>query len=172
VTLVSGPVGLPDPPGVTVRRVESARDMLAEVEAALPVDIAVCAAAVADWRPAAARSGKLKKQPGRPPPPLELALNPDILQTLAQHRTLRPRLVVGFAAETDDLVANAEQKLARKGCDWILANDVGAKSGVFGGARNRVHLIRGDAPPEAWPEMTKHEVAVRLAARLAEALGA
>jgi phosphopantothenoylcysteine decarboxylase/phosphopantothenate--cysteine ligase len=170
VTLVSGPVSLPDPPGVAVCRVESARDMLAEVEAALPVDIAVCAAAVADWRPTAARAGKLKKTGGQGPAALELTTNPDILQTLSCHATLRPRLVVGFAAETDDLIANAQAKLERKGCDWILANDVGAGSGVFGGERNRVHLVRKAAAPEAWPEATKHEVAMRLVARLAEAL--
>jgi phosphopantothenoylcysteine decarboxylase/phosphopantothenate--cysteine ligase len=171
VTLVTGPVSLPDPPGVTVRRVESARDMLTEVEAALPVDIAVCAAAVADWRPTAERPGKLKKTDGQGPAALELTTNPDILQTLSRHGTLRPRLVVGFAAETDDLIANAQAKLARKGCDWILANDVGAKSGVFGGERNLVHLVQSAAPPEAWPEATKQEVATRLVTRIVEALG-
>ncbi len=170
VTLVTGPVTIPDPPGVTVRRVESARDMLAEVEADLPVDIAVCAAAVADWRPAAAAAAKLKKDQGGPEA-LELTLNPDILQTLARHATLRPRLVIGFAAETDDLLDNARAKLVRKGCDWLLANDVGAASGVFGGTRNTVHLVRGDAPPEAWPEMSKEAVAARLASRIAAAIG-
>jgi phosphopantothenoylcysteine decarboxylase/phosphopantothenate--cysteine ligase len=170
VTLVTGPVALPDPPGVTVRRVESARDMLAAVEELLPADIAVCAAAVADWRPADLAPAKLKKDKGVPAS-LPLALNPDILRSLAQHATLRPRLVIGFAAETEDLLENARTKLAGKRCDWILANDVGAGSDVFGGERNTVHLVRADRPPEAWPEMSKTGVAERLVQRIAEALG-
>ncbi len=170
VTLVTGPVTIADPPGLAVHRVESAREMLAAVEAHLPADIAVCAAAVADWRPATTATGKLKKERGVPEA-LPLALNPDILQSLARHATLRPRLVVGFAAETENLVANARSKLARKGCDWILANDVASGTGVFGGERNTVHLVGGDAEPEAWPEMSKADVARRLAARIAEALG-
>jgi phosphopantothenoylcysteine decarboxylase/phosphopantothenate--cysteine ligase len=170
VTLVTGPVALPDPEGVAVRRIESARDMLEAVEELLPVDIAVCAAAVADWRPAELAPAKLKKDKGVPAS-LPLALNPDILRTLAQHATLRPRLVVGFAAETENLLDNARAKLTRKRCDWILANDVGTGSGVFGGERNAVHLVRADRPAEAWPEMSKDEVAARLVQRLAEALG-
>ena len=170
VTLVTGPVTIPDPAGVAAHHVESARDMLAVVEEHLPADIAVCAAAVADWRPAAIAHGKLKKEKGVPEA-LALTLNPDILQTLARHATLRPRLVVGFAAETENLLENAAAKLARKGCDWLLANDVGGDSGVFGGERNTVHLVRGDTAPEAWPEMSKAEVAERLATRIAEAIG-
>ncbi len=170
VTLVSGPVSLEDPAGVAVRRVESAREMRDAVEAALPAAIAICAAAVADWRPAAAADAKLKK--GRSgPAALELVENPDILEGLGHHPEMRPELVVGFAAETDDLLANAAAKLERKGCDWILANDVGAGSGVFGGARNRVHLLSRDAPVESWPEMGKDELAARLVTRIAQRLG-
>ncbi|MBX6372642.1 MAG: bifunctional phosphopantothenoylcysteine decarboxylase/phosphopantothenate--cysteine ligase CoaBC [Acetobacteraceae bacterium] len=165
VTLVSGPVALPDPPGVTVRRVESARDMLAACEAALPADIAVCAAAVADWRVAAVAGQKMKKVPGQPPPPLALALNPDILATLSAHQQ-RPRLVIGFAAETEEVVANAVEKRRRKGCDWIVANDVSGD--VMGGEENAVHLVTGQGV-EDWPRMPKEEVARRLAARIAEA---
>lgn len=169
VTLVTGPVSIPDPEGVTVRRVESAREMLAAVEAALPVDIAVCAAAVGDWRPADVSAGKLKKETGGPAA-VELVENPDILQTLSRLGRDRPLLVVGFAAETDALIENATRKLAKKGCDWILANDVGAKTGVFGGERNTVHLVRADADSEAWPEMSKRDVAQELVRRIAEAL--
>jgi phosphopantothenoylcysteine decarboxylase/phosphopantothenate--cysteine ligase len=165
VTLVSGPVALADPPGVTVRRVESARDMLAACEAALPADIAVCAAAVADWRVAAAAERKIKKVPGQPPPPLALALNPDILATLAAHAR-RPRLVVGFAAETEEVVASAIAKRARKGCDWMVANDVSGD--VMGGAENAVHLVTAEGV-EDWPRLPKEEVARRLAARIAAA---
>jgi phosphopantothenoylcysteine decarboxylase/phosphopantothenate--cysteine ligase len=166
VTLVSGPVALADPPGVTVRRVESAREMLAACEAALPADIAVCAAAVADWRVAAAAGQKLKKVPGQAPPPLALALNPDILATLAAH-TQRPRLVVGFAAETENVVANAVAKRAKKGCDWIVANDVSGD--VMGGGENAVHLVT-EQGVEDWPRMPKEEVARRLAERIAAVL--
>ncbi|GGG47453.1 phosphopantothenate synthase [Caldovatus sediminis] len=165
VTLVSGPVALADPPGVTVRRVESAREMLAACEAALPADIAVCAAAVADWRVAAAAERKIKKVPGQPPPPLALALNPDVLATLAAHAR-RPRLVVGFAAETEEVVANAVAKRAKKGCDWIVANDVSGD--VMGGAENAVHLVTAEGV-EDWPRLPKEEVARRLAARIAAA---
>ncbi len=170
VVLVSGPVGLDDPPGVTVRRVESARQMAEAVEAALPAAVAVCAAAVADWRPAVAAEAKLKKGRSRPAA-LELVENPDILKGLGHHPTSRPKLVVGFAAETEELLANAAAKLERKGCDWILANDVGAGSGVFGGTRNRVHLLSRDAPAESWPEMDKEKLAARLVQRIAERLG-
>ena len=167
VTLVSGPVAQPDPPGVAVVRVESAREMLAACEAALPADGAICAAAVADWRTAREADQKMKKVPGAVPPPLELALNPDILATIAAAGPRRPRLVVGFAAETEQVVANAVVKRAKKGCDWIVANDVSGD--VMGGAENAVHLVT-EAGVEDWPRMAKEEVARRLAARIAEAL--
>ncbi|WP_265545568.1 bifunctional phosphopantothenoylcysteine decarboxylase/phosphopantothenate synthase [Roseomonas mucosa] len=166
VTLVTGPVALPDPAGAVAAHVESAREMLAACEAALPVDAAVCAAAVADWRVAEASNGKIKKREGAAPPELRLVPNPDILATLSHHAR-RPGLVVGFAAETDDLLANAQTKLARKGCDWIMANDVSGD--VMGGAENRVHLVTRDGI-EDWPRLPKEEVARRLAARIAEAL--
>jgi phosphopantothenoylcysteine decarboxylase/phosphopantothenate--cysteine ligase len=167
VTLVSGPVVVPDPPGVAVRRVESARDMLAAVEAALPADAAVFAAAVADFRPEAAPAQKIKKEPGAPPPEIRLALNPDILATVATHPARRPRLVVGFAAETEKVVEHAQAKRLRKGCDWIVANDVSGD--VMGGAENAVHLVTAEGV-EDWPRLPKAEVARRLAARIAEAL--
>jgi phosphopantothenoylcysteine decarboxylase/phosphopantothenate--cysteine ligase len=167
VTLVSGPVAIPDPPGVTVARVETAREMLAACEAALPADVAVCAAAVADWRPAGEATQKLKKVAGSPPPPLAMALNPDILATLSRHAS-RPRLVVGFAAETERVLEHARDKLARKGCDWIVANDVSGGD-VMGGAENAVHVVSASGAEE-WPRMPKEEVARRLAARVAEAL--
>ena len=166
VTLVTGPVHEPDPPGAAVVRVESAREMLEACEAALPVDVAVCAAAVADWRVAEASREKLKKQRGQAPPKLVLAENPDILKTLS-HAAERPRLVIGFAAETEDLSGNARRKLAAKGCDWIVANDVSREQGTFGGVDNSVQLIRSDAEPETWPKLTKVEVAARLVARIA-----
>ena len=166
VTLVSGPVAIADPPGVNVVKVESARDMLAACEAALPADAAICAAAVADWRTAHEASQKMKKVPGQPPAPLELALNPDILATLSAHAA-RPGLVVGFAAETENVVANAITKRQRKGCDWIVANDVSGD--VMGGAENAVHLVT-ETGVEDWPRLPKQEVAARLAARIAEAL--
>ena len=166
VTLVTGPVHEPDPPGATVVRVELAREMLEACEAALPVDVAVCAAAVADWRVAEASCEKLKKHQGQAPPKLVLAENPDILKTLS-HAAGRPRLVIGFAAETEDLSGNARRKLAAKGCDWIVANDVSREQGTFGGVDNSVQLIRSDAEPETWPKLTKVEVAARLVARIA-----
>jgi phosphopantothenoylcysteine decarboxylase/phosphopantothenate--cysteine ligase len=166
VTLVSGPVAQPDPPGATVVRVESAREMLAACEAALPADAAVFAAAVADWRVAREASRKMKKVAGAVPPPLDLALNPDILATIASH-AVRPRLVVGFAAETENVVENALAKRARKGCDWVVANDVSGD--VMGGAENAVHLVTAHGV-EDWPRLAKQEVARRLAARIAEAL--
>jgi phosphopantothenoylcysteine decarboxylase/phosphopantothenate--cysteine ligase len=167
VTLVSGPVTLPDPPGVTVVRIETAREMLAAVEAALPADIAVFAAAVADWRPATLTDEKIKKGP-EGPPPLALTENPDILATIARRTADRPPLVVGFAAETTDVIAHARAKIARKGCDLIVANDVSAASGVMGGDRNTVHLIGRDGSLETWPTLAKDAVARRLVARLAE----
>jgi phosphopantothenoylcysteine decarboxylase/phosphopantothenate--cysteine ligase len=169
VTLVSGPVGLPDPPGVTARRVETAEQMLAACRAALPADVAVCAAAVADWRVANAAHGKIKKQPGQAAPSLTLVPNPDILATLSAQGPDRPRLVVGFAAETDDLLDNAAAKLARKGCDWVVANDVSPETGIMGGADNVVHLLTA-AGAEHWPRLSKEAVAGKLADRIAEAL--
>lgn len=168
VTLVSGPTALATPAGATLVAVESAREMLAACRAALPADVAVCAAAVADWRVAEVANGKLKKG-GAGPPTLTLVENPDILASLAASGPDRPKLVVGFAAETSDLLANATAKLARKGCDWILANDVGHGSTVFGGAENTVHLVRQDGV-EAWPPMGKEAVARRLTDRIAAAL--
>lgn len=170
VTLVSGPVSLADPPGVTVVHVETAREMLAACEAALPADAAVCAAAVADWRTAEAAPLKMKKRPGAAPPTLEMVANPDILATLAAPGPARPRLVVGFAAETHELLANARDKLRRKGADWIVANDVGAGSGVMGGAENEIHVLSATGI-EDWPRLPKEEVARRLAERIAAALG-
>lgn len=169
VTLVSGPVNIPDPPGVTVMHVESARDMLAAVEAALPADVAVMAAAVADWRPAKPSRGKIKKDGSGKVEPLQLVENPDILATIGRHHTLRPTLVIGFAAETADLVRNAKAKLKAKGADWILANDVSEGSGVMGGDDNTVSVVSA-AGVEAWPTMTKTEVAAKLIDRIAEAL--
>ena len=164
VTLVSGPVALADPPGVVVRRVETAREMLAACEAALPADIAIFAAAVADWRVAQEAGQKLKKQPGAEAPTLSMALNPDILATLSHHER-RPRLVIGFAAETEHVVRHAVEKRLRKGCDWIVANDVSGD--VMGGAENAVHLVTAEGV-EDWPRMPKEDVAARLAARVAE----
>ena len=169
-TLVSGPTHLPDPPGVTVVRVESARDMLTACEAALPADVAVCAAAVADWRVARAADEKLKKNGGGAPT-LEMAENPDILATLSAAANTRPSLVVGFAAETEQVVEHARAKRERKGCDWILANDVSPGTGTFGGDDNTIHLVSADGV-EDWPRMSKADVANRLATRVAETLGA
>lgn len=172
VTLVSGPVTLPDPAGVRVVRVESARDMLAACQAALPadgvLDVAVCAAAVADWGVDVAPQ-KLKKQDGAAPPAIALRPNPDILATLSATGPRRPRLVVGFAAETETVIDHAVAKRARKGCDWICANDVSSATGTFGGDRNTVHLIRADGV-ESWPDLPKTDVAARLARRVAETL--
>ncbi len=169
VTLISGPVSVPDPSGVSIHRVESAREMLDACQAALPADAAVFAAAVADWRVANASDGKIKKQPGAAAPALALIPNPDILATIAAAGPNRPRLVVGFAAETDDLLANAQGKLVRKNADFIVANDVSPETGIMGGAENAVHLISA-AGVETWPRLAKEAVAARLAARIAEAL--
>lgn len=163
--LVSGPVEIAPPPGVKLIRVETARQMLAACEAALPADIAVCAAAVADWRPEISANAKLKKQNGATAT-LGLTENPDILATLARHSS-RPSLVIGFAAETDDLIPNATAKRLRKGCDWIVANTVGTGYEAMGGDNNRVHLIT-EGGAEAWPEMSKVDVARRLVARIGE----
>jgi phosphopantothenoylcysteine decarboxylase / phosphopantothenate---cysteine ligase len=166
VTLVSGPVRLADPPGCRVVAVESAREMLAACRGALPADIAVFAAAVADWRAAGEADQKLKKDKSGPPQ-LALTVNPDILATVAGLPAgERPRLVVGFAAETQNVVAYAEDKRRRKGCDWIVANDVSPATGTFGGDRNTVHVINADGA-EDWPALDKTEVARRLAERIA-----
>ncbi|GLS44102.1 bifunctional phosphopantothenoylcysteine decarboxylase/phosphopantothenate--cysteine ligase CoaBC [Methylobacterium brachythecii] len=169
VTLVSGPVSIPDPAGVAVIRVETAREMLAAVEAALPADIAVFAAAVGDWRPAEARGGKIKKD-GSAVPPLTLVENPDILATIAGRTEGRPPLVVGFAAETDDVLDNARKKLAKKRCDLLVANDVSHEGGVMGGVENTVHLLGRDGALDTWPRLGKDEVGKRLVARFAELL--
>jgi phosphopantothenoylcysteine decarboxylase/phosphopantothenate--cysteine ligase len=166
--LIAGPTQEPTPAGVRLVPVETAAQMLAACEAALPVDIAVMAAAVADWHVEIAAGHKLKKDGGGPPV-LRLAENPDILATIAVRGNDRPRLVIGFAAETDDIVANARAKRRRKGCDWILANDVSPGTGTFGGDRNTIHLVDADGV-EDWPVMTKRDVAARLARRIAAAL--
>ncbi len=163
VTLVSGPVGIADPAGVQTLHVETAAQMLAAVEAALPADIAVCAAAVGDWRAAATAEQKLKKDGGAPPA-LQLAENPDILARLSAPGPLRPRLVVGFAAETEKLAEYAAAKRARKGCDWIVANDVGG-TGIMGGEENEVLLLSGEGA-QAWPKLSKREVAGLLAEKI------
>ncbi|MAN98336.1 bifunctional phosphopantothenoylcysteine decarboxylase/phosphopantothenate--cysteine ligase CoaBC [uncultured Roseovarius sp.] len=168
VVFVTGPATVPPPDGVTVIRVETAKEMLEAVQAALPVDAAICAAAVADWRVASASDHKIKKTKGGLPV-LEFAENPDILATLSQRTTDRPRLVVGFAAETNDVIANATAKRARKGCDWIVANDVRPDTGIMGGSENAVTLITADGA-EDWPRMGKDQVATQLAARIATAL--
>jgi phosphopantothenoylcysteine decarboxylase/phosphopantothenate--cysteine ligase len=165
VTLVSGPVTLPDPPGVKAVHVETARDMLAAVEKALPADVAIFAAAVADWRVAEAGSQKLKKT-DTGAPALSLTENPDILATVARHPSKRPPLVIGFAAETEKVVEYAKAKLASKGCDWILANDVSAPAGVMGGEENAIHFVTA-AGVETWPRQSKDEVARELIARVA-----
>jgi phosphopantothenoylcysteine decarboxylase/phosphopantothenate--cysteine ligase len=170
VALVAGPVALADPPGVMLIRVESAREMLAEVERALPVDVAVFAAAVADWRVAEPGAQKLKKG-ASDTPKLALVENPDILATVAQHKSKRPRLVIGFAAETEHVIENARAKLDRKGCDWIVANDVSPATGIMGGDRNSVHLITRDGV-ESWPNEAKQNVADMLVARIAATLAA
>ncbi len=173
VVLVSGPVDLDDPKGVTVKHVESARDMLRQVEAALPADIAIFAAAVADWRVANEGEQKLKKTSAGMPP-LQLVENPDILATISKLKDKRPPLVIGFAAETEHLIDNAKAKFTRKGCDWIVANDVSPATGVMGGDRNTVHLLTrngGDIHVDSWPVMTKEEVAAELVARIAETIG-
>jgi phosphopantothenoylcysteine decarboxylase/phosphopantothenate--cysteine ligase len=166
VTLVSGPVAIADPPGLRTVHVDSAEQMLAACLAAGRIDVAVCAAAVADWKAARPAGSKIKKKAGTAPPSLELTPNPDILATLSKPGPARPALVVGFAAETENLVANAIDKRQRKGCDWIVANDVSAAVGTFGGERNTVHLISASGV-EDWPTLAKGEVAMRLAGRIA-----
>ena len=167
VTLVSGPVALASPTGVERIGVETAREMLAACRAALPADAAVCVAAVSDWRAEVVSSLKLKKDAAGPPI-LALVENPDILADLAAPGPSRPHLVVGFAAETDNLEANARAKLGRKGCDWIVGNDV-SEAGVMGGENNRVILVQKTGV-EAWPLISKHEVAARLAQKIVQVL--
>ncbi len=169
VTFVTGPAEALPPPGVTVVKIETAAEMLAAVEAALPADAAVFAAAVADWRMTSAHDSKMKKRPDGQPPALELCENPDILRTIAHRTEGRPGLVVGFAAETDDLVANATAKRRRKGADWIVANDVSPATGIMGGSENAVTLVTADGA-EPWPRMTKQATAEALAERIAKAL--
>ncbi|WP_040622083.1 bifunctional phosphopantothenoylcysteine decarboxylase/phosphopantothenate--cysteine ligase CoaBC [Rhodovulum sp. PH10] len=168
VTLISGPVTIADPPGVRVVKVQSAKDMLAAVEAALPVDAAVFAAAVADWRVAEPGRQKMKKGFGGTPQ-LAFVENPDILATTAKRESKRPRLVVGFAAETENVIDNARDKLARKGCDWIVANDVSAATGIMGGDANTVHVVTAEGV-DSWPSQSKEEVAHALVRRIADAL--
>jgi phosphopantothenoylcysteine decarboxylase/phosphopantothenate--cysteine ligase len=168
VTFVTGPASVPPPDGVQVVRVETAREMLQAVTAALPADAAVMAAAVADWRVANAGAQKMKKDGSGRAPALEFAENPDILATVAKG-ALRPRLVVGFAAETEHVVDHATAKRARKGCDWIVANDVSPETGIMGGTENAVVLI-SEVGSETWPRMGKVQVAQKLAQRIAEAL--
>jgi len=168
VTLISGPVAIADPAGADVVRVETAREMLDAVLAALPVDAAVMAAAVSDWRPTEVAQEKIKKAAGDPPP-LAFVENPDILATIG-HSDQRPKLVIGFAAETTDLEKNAARKLASKGADLIVANDVSPEGGVFGGDRNSVLLLSREGT-EAWPDMGKDDVAERLVALIAARLG-
>jgi phosphopantothenoylcysteine decarboxylase/phosphopantothenate--cysteine ligase len=169
VTLVSGPVTIADPAGVRTVHVERAEEMLEAVISHLPADIAVMVAAVADWRVASSADQKIKKQPGEAPPPLLLAENPDILKTVGHHEK-RPKLVVGFAAETQDVEKNGRSKLERKGADMIVANDVSPDTGIMGGTRNRVKIISANGVDE-WPDLGKDEVAERLAALIASKLG-
>jgi phosphopantothenoylcysteine decarboxylase/phosphopantothenate--cysteine ligase len=165
--LVTGPTRMADPANVRVTHVETAEQMLAACTGLLPVDVAVCAAAVSDWRAAEPRNRKIKKNGGAPPA-LSLTENPDILATLSKGKK-RPRLVVGFAAETEDVIANAVAKRKKKGCDWIVANDVSSGTETFGGDTNTVHVV-DERGAETWPELRKTEVAQRLARRIASHL--
>lgn len=169
VTLVSGPVSQPDPLGVTVIHVETAREMLDAVTSALPADIAIMAAAVADWRIAEEGAQKIKKDGSGQVPAMHFVENPDILASIGTHESLRPGLVVGFAAETENLLANATAKLKRKGADWIVANDVSPETGIMGGDSNTVRILSADGV-EDWPSLTKEDVALRLVAKIAETL--
>lgn len=169
VTLVSGPTALPNPVGVRTIRVESAHEMLAACEDALPVEVVVCAAAVADWRVTDVNRHKLKKAAEASPPMLSLTLNPDILATLSRPGPQRPSLVIGFAAETESLLDNACRKRMAKGCDWIIANDVSSGTNTFGSETNTVHLVTA-AGITSWPTMTKAEVAETLAEHIVAAL--
>ena len=167
MTLISGPTGLPIPHGVFVSHVESAREMLTTVEAALPADVGIFTAAVADWRVADASNQKIKKDAKHATPTLSLVENPDILKTVGHAKAgRRPPLVVGFAAETENVLENAKKKRKSKGADWIVANDVSPATGIMGGDRNAVHIVSGDGI-ESWPDMDKGDVARRLMDRVA-----
>ena len=166
VTLISGPVTVPDPVGVDVVHVETAAEMLDAVRRALPADIGIFAAAVADWRVANAEGEKIKKTASARTPTLSLVENPDILKTIATPKAGRPRLVIGFAAETENVTEYAKKKLKSKGADWIVANDVSPETGVMGGDRNAIHIVSAEGV-ESWPDMSKTEVAERLVARIA-----
>ena len=169
VTFVTGPATTPPPPGVSVVAVETAGQMLKAVTAALPADAAIFAAAVADWHVEVEAKAKIKKTKTGKPPALKLAENPDILSKVAKMRKGRPPLVIGFAAETDDVIANATAKRKRKGCDWIVANDVSPETGIMGGTENAVTIIDANGA-ESWPRASKSDVARRLAQRIADAL--
>ena len=171
VTLISGPVSLPDPANVTVIKVETAREMLQAAESALPVDVGVFAAAVADWRVVNTGAQKIKKKSGQATPDLSLIENPDILAAIAKRKSQRPGLVIGFAAETENVAAHAKAKLASKGCDWILANDVSPQTGIMGGDRNTIQLVTAKGI-ELWPPQSKQDVATMLISRIAKELGA
>jgi phosphopantothenoylcysteine decarboxylase/phosphopantothenate--cysteine ligase len=168
VTFITGPADIAPPAGVKVVAVETADQMLDAVNSALPADAAVFAAAVADWKMASEAKSKIKKD-GKALPTLEFAENPDILASVAQMKKGRPKLVVGFAAETDDITKNATAKRKRKGCDWIVANDVSPETGIMGGTENAVTVI-DEAGADAWPRLSKDQVAAKLAAKIAEAL--
>ena len=167
-TLISGPTSLPDPAGVKVIKIETAQQMLTACQKALPADVMVCAAAVADFRMATNSNKKIKKSNGKIPV-LEITENPDVLATISKTKKTRPKLLIGFAAETHDIIPNAQLKLKDKKCDWLLANDVSEESGTFGGDNNTIHLVTDDSV-ENWPQMTKNDVAKRLAERIASAL--
>lgn len=169
VTFVTGPADVPPPAGVKVVKVQTAREMKDAVEAALPADAAVFAAAVADWRVENASGSKMKKDGSGNAPALEFAENPDILAAVSQSKTNRPQLVVGFAAETDDVIANATAKRKRKGCDWIVANDVSPETGIMGGTENAVTVI-SDREAETWPRLSKEQTAAKIAAKIADVL--
>jgi phosphopantothenoylcysteine decarboxylase / phosphopantothenate---cysteine ligase len=172
VTLVSGPTSLMDPINVATIRVETAEQMLSAVRHARDADVAIFAAAVADWRVANASGQKIKKNGKQDAPSLDLIENPDILKTIAHEKPgVRPPLVIGFAAETQNVIEHAKKKRKAKGCDWIVANDVSPRTGIMGGDRNEVHLITADGV-DTWPEMGKHEVAERLLARIVDHLAA
>ena len=170
VTLISGPVALADPEGVRVQRVVTALEMLEAVKAAIPADIAIFAAAVADWRVAKPKAEKIKKSTSKDPAKLKLVENPDILKTIGTMKSGRPHLVIGFAAETEAVLKNARKKLKSKGADWIVANDVSPETGIMGGDRNTVHLISHNGVT-GWPDMTKEKVAERLVGEAATHIG-
>jgi phosphopantothenoylcysteine decarboxylase/phosphopantothenate--cysteine ligase len=169
-TLISGPTQQPDPAGVSVIRVESAGEMLSACEASLPADIAICAAAVSDWRVESKAGSKIKKAASATPPNLKLIENPDILATISKLRNKRPSLVIGFSAETDDVISNATSKREHKQCDWIIANDVSPSTGIFNGDTNQIHLITSDGV-EDWPKMTKLAVGQKLGKRIVAHFG-